>query len=229
MDTALRAPASHGEEAGNDVPAIRGARVTEASVVLLPDDPTAPAPEPFMPGETRGTWVLEPNTPLAPLESIAPTSAGPYPSLVKLGATQNDDLLHAGRCCSTPQQTTLSVCRALALEAGTNHWSRHREILTVGLRQRLAALLPKGLIRAMPHLSAVTADIGKLLLELHQHQDDPSALAHPLPWILISAADIDAEEAWQLADAVSAARGFQMCVVLPATDDTRRVFPGRWR
>jgi nucleoid-associated protein YgaU len=228
LDTALRALISHAEEAGNGLPAIRGARVTESSVVLLPDDPTASAPKPFVSGETRGTWVLEPN---APLEYVEPTSVQPYPSLVTLGATLNGDLLladllHArALLLDGAADDVLAVCRALALEAGTNQWSRHSEILTVGLGQRLATLLPKGRIRAMPHLSAVTADIGELLLELHQHQDDPGAMAHPLPWILISASDIDAEEAWQLADAVSAARGLEICVVLPATDDTRRAFP----
>ncbi|MGW0778415.1 LysM peptidoglycan-binding domain-containing protein [Streptomyces sp. NPDC002835] len=228
LDAALRALASHSAESGADLPAIRGARITDSSVILLPDDPTAPAPQPFKAGQRRGTWVLDRE---APLDDGGPATGPAYPSLVTLGAAKNGDLLLTDLLHTRAlllgggNDDVLAVCRALALEAGTNLWSRQSEILTVGLGQRLAALLPKGRIRAMPHLSAVIADIGELLLELHQHRDNPSAVAGPLPWILISAVTADAEEAWQLADAVSAARGLQICVVLPATDDTRRAFP----
>ncbi|MFI5744163.1 hypothetical protein ACIA9I_38120 [Streptomyces anulatus] len=45
------------------------------------------------------------------------------------------------------------------------------------------------------------------------------------PWILVCAGEADAELAWQLADAVSAARDLPIAIVLPADDATRAAFP----
>ncbi|KQX26834.1 hypothetical protein [Streptomyces sp. Root1295] len=50
-------------------------------------------------------------------------------------------------------------------------------------------------------------------------------MPEPLPWILVCAGDVDAEQTWQLADAVSAARDLLIAIVLPANDATRAAFP----
>ncbi|WP_097968808.1 hypothetical protein [Streptomyces sp. or20] len=73
-------------------------------------------------------------------------------------------------------------------------------------------------------MSAVVADLGALLLEVHQQTGDTD-MPEPLPWILVCAVDVDAEQAWQLADAVSAARDLPIAIVLPANDATRAAFP----
>ncbi|MFE1824016.1 hypothetical protein ACFW9S_34105 [Streptomyces anulatus] len=112
----------------------------------------------------------------------------------------------------------------MALEAGTCEWTDHTEIMTVGLGTRLATLLPRGRVRPLPHVSAVVADLGALLLEVHQQTGDTD-MPEPLPWILVCAGDVDAEQAWQLADAVSAARDLPIAIVLPANDTTRAAFP----
>ncbi|WP_405196336.1 hypothetical protein [Streptomyces anulatus] len=96
--------------------------------------------------------------------------------------------------------------------------------MTVGLGTRLATLLPRGRVRPLPHVSAVVADLGALLLEVHQQTGDTD-MPEPLPWILVCAGDVDAEQAWQLADAVSAARDLPIAIVLPANDATRGAFP----
>jgi hypothetical protein len=74
----------------------------------------------------------------------------------------------------------------------------------------------------MPHLPSVIADLGALLVEVHQQGTDAP---EPLPWILICAGDIDPAQAWQLADAVSAARDLPVAAVLPASKATRQAFP----
>ncbi|MGW6639494.1 hypothetical protein ACWGIT_20490 [Streptomyces cyaneofuscatus] len=147
-----------------------------------------------------------------------------------LGATENGDLLladllHTGTLfLEGTADDVLAVGRAMALEAGTCGWTDHTEIMTVGLGTRLATLLPRGRVRPMPHVSAVVADLGALLLEVHQQTDD-AGTPEPLPWILICAGDVDTEQAWQLADAVSAARNLPIAIVLPANDATRTAFP----
>ncbi|MEU6708148.1 hypothetical protein [Streptomyces wuyuanensis] len=134
-----------------------------------------------------------------------------------------------GRRGEAGADDVFAVARAMALEAGTSSWSDRCKVVTVGLGTRLAALLPKGRIRAMLHLLAVAADVGALLVEVHQNTSSPDTedgeAAPPLPWILICAAEVDAEHAWQLADAVAAARGLPVSVVLPAGEATRQACP----
>jgi hypothetical protein len=113
----------------------------------------------------------------------------------------------------------------MALEAGTSGWTDHTEIVTVGLGARLATLLPQGRVRTMPHLPSVVADLSALLVEVHQQHGAGGEAPEPLPWILICAGDIDAAQAWQLVDAVSAARDLPVAVVLPASEATRQAFP----
>ncbi|WP_127361592.1 bacterial transcriptional activator domain-containing protein [Actinacidiphila soli] len=155
----------------------------------------------------------------------------PYPGLVTLGATQDSELLLANLLntgallLDGDPGNVLAVTRAMALEAGTSGWTDHTEIVTVGLGARLATLLPQGRVRTMPHLPSVIADLGALLVEVHQQHGAGGEAPEPLPWILICAGDVDPAQAWQLADAVSAARDLPVAVVLPASQATRQAFP----
>ncbi|WP_331736037.1 hypothetical protein OG333_38000 (plasmid) [Streptomyces anulatus] len=177
-----------------------------------------------------GRWVLDAKATLLDLETTANIPTAPYPGLLTLGATENGglllaDLLHTGALLlDGPADDVPAVGRAMALEAGTCGWTDHTEIMTVGLGTRLATLLPRGRVRPLPHVSAVVADLGALLLEVHQQTGDTD-MPEPLPWILVCAGDVDAEQAWQLADAVSAARHLPIAIVLPANDTTRAAFP----
>lgn len=228
LDSALRTLASHASSGtGQELPVIRGARITGRTVHLLPDNQGATPLPPFTASDVPGTWALDPAVPLLD-EAAANEVPAPYPGLVTLGATEQGDLLLVNLMKNIllldgEADDVLAVARALALEAGTCGWTDHTEIVTVGLGARLAMLLPKGRVRAMPNLQSVVADLGALLVEVHQ-QDE--AAPDPLPWILICAGDIDAEQVWQLADALSAARQLPVAVVLPANDATRQAFPG---
>ncbi|MFJ5218711.1 hypothetical protein ACIP98_28820 [Streptomyces sp. NPDC088354] len=229
LDTVLRTLAHHASESGRDVPAVRGARLTAGGAIsLVLDDPEAEPIAPFTAGDSGGVWVLDALSPLLPAEQARDVPA-PYPGLVTIGAAGNGDLVLVdlfrtrGLLLDGTPDDVLAVARALALEAGTSAWSDYTEVLTVGLGTRLAGLLPKGRLRAMPHLPAVVADLGALLVEVHQNTADQAV--EPLPWILICAADVDPEEAWQLADAVAAARHLPVTVVLPDTAATRQAFP----
>ncbi|MFB7176927.1 LysM peptidoglycan-binding domain-containing protein [Streptomyces sp. NPDC056257] len=223
LDHVLRTLAHHSTETGRDLPALRGAHLTGADgVTLLLDEPAEPLP-PFTAGLDTRTWLLDLDATLASAEELQEVQA-PYPGLVTLGADEAGLILVDLTTCrvllldGTPDEV-LEVARALALELGTCAWTDYSEILTTGLGTRLADLLPQGRIRTMPHLPAVAADLGELLLEAHQSGEQV------LPWLLIGAGDHAEDNVIQLADALSAARNLQTAVVLPATDSTRHAFP----
>ncbi|MEU5234870.1 hypothetical protein AB0G82_37350 [Streptomyces anulatus] len=203
--------------------------MSDHAVELILDAP-AEALAPFTQKTRAGRWFLDAKAKLLDLETTADIPTAPYPGLVTLGATENGDLLladllHTGALLlDGTADDVLAVGRAMALEAGTCGWTDHTEIMTVGLGTRLATLLPRGRVRPLPHVSAVVADLGALLLEVHQ-QTGGTGMPEPLPWILVCAGDVDAEQAWQLADAVSAARDLPIAIVLPANDATRAAFP----
>ncbi|MER5556153.1 LysM peptidoglycan-binding domain-containing protein [Streptomyces sp. NPDC002793] len=225
LDLALRTLAGLAG-ADTQLPLLRGARITGRTVHLLIEDRSAAPLAPFTAGEEPGVWVLDPKAELLDEEAASQVPA-PYPGLVTLGATEDGDLLLANLLnrvllLDGEPDDILAVTRALALESGTCGWSDHTEIMTVGLGSRLATLLPKGRVRTMPKLQSVVADLGSLLVEVHQQDEDAPS---PLPWILICSRDADGDQVWQLADAVSAARKLPIAVVLPANDATRQAFP----
>ncbi|MFB7301387.1 LysM peptidoglycan-binding domain-containing protein, partial [Streptomyces rubiginosohelvolus] len=230
LDTALRTLAGSAQAEDRELPVLRGARVSDRTIELILDEPADPI-APFLQGTGTGRWALDAKATLLDLDNAADDApAAPYPGLVTLGTTENGDLLladllHTGALLlDGTADDVLAVGRAMALEAGTCGWTDHTEIMTVGLGTRLATLLPRGRVRPLPHVSAVVADLGALLLEVHQ-QTDTADMPEPLPWILVCAGDVDAEQAWQLADAVSAARDLPIAIVLPANEATRAAFP----
>ncbi|MFJ2478031.1 LysM peptidoglycan-binding domain-containing protein [Streptomyces sp. NPDC087659] len=233
LDTALRTLGHHAATTGRELPDIRGALVSDRMVRLIPDDPRSEPAIPFTADDT-GLWTLDAGAELLDQDAASDVAA-PYPGLVTLGAIDDGDLLLANLLhlrallLNGDADDVLAVARAMALEAGTSSWSDRCEVVTVGLGTRLASLLPRGRIRAMPHLPAVAADLGALLVEVHQNTTSPATkggdAAPPLPWILICAAEVDTEHAWQLADAVAAARNLPVSVVLPAGEATRQAFP----
>ncbi|WP_030301785.1 LysM peptidoglycan-binding domain-containing protein [Streptomyces katrae] len=222
LDRVLRTLAHHTAQAERELPALRGARLDAADITLLLDEPAEPI-TPFTAGGDPRAWTLDAQAVLLPADQVKDVQA-PYPGLVTLGATQTGLLLADLMTCNVllldgEADEVLEVARALALELGTCAWTDYSEILTTGLGARLAGLLPQGRIRTMPHLPAVAADLGELLLAAHQSGEQV------LPWLLIGAGDSDQEHVTQLADALAAARTLHTAVVLPATDTTRRAFP----
>ncbi|MFF4371481.1 LysM peptidoglycan-binding domain-containing protein [Streptomyces sp. NPDC001594] len=222
LDRILRSLAHQAAAEERPLPALRGVLLAGKEVRLLLDEPADPV-APFTAGPDSRTWTLDPAAVLPEAEALDEVEA-PYPGLVTLGAHDNGLLLADLTTCrtllldGTPEEV-LEVARALALELGTSGWTDYSEILTTGLGSRLAQLLPQGRIRTMPHLPAVAADLGELLLEAHQSGEQV------LPWLMIGVGDHDGEHLAQLADALAAARNLKTAVVLPASKAARRVFP----
>ncbi|MFD8339286.1 LysM peptidoglycan-binding domain-containing protein [Streptomyces solisilvae] len=216
LDTALRTLAHHAAQATAALPTVRGARVTARTVELLPDEPGEPM-RPFTAG-TGGWWTLDEQTDLLDAEQAREVPA-PYPGLATLGTGEDGSLY----LTNLPQLRTVlvdgnqaqvdAVCTALVLETGMSPWADQADILLIGLGQELPRLLPSSRVRHLPHATAAIRDLGERLLEAHQ---DPE-LGAQLPWMLICAARISEDEAWQLADALDKARGLKVAAVLPAS------------
>ncbi|MFF2403531.1 LysM peptidoglycan-binding domain-containing protein [Streptomyces goshikiensis] len=222
LDRVLRTLAHHAVTDSRDVPALRGARLDTAGVTLLLDEP-APPVAPFTAGPASRVWALDPAAELLTSEELADVQA-PYPGLVTLGADADGLVLIDLMACRVllldgSEEEVLEVARAVALELGSCVWSDYSEILTTGLGARLAGLLPQGRIRTMPHLPAVAADLGELMLEAHQSGEQI------LPWLAVGAGDMEEDHLVQLADALAAGRTLDTAVVLPATAAARRCFP----
>ncbi|MGW1939253.1 LysM peptidoglycan-binding domain-containing protein [Streptomyces goshikiensis] len=222
LDRVLRTLAHHAVTDSRDLPALRGARLDTAGVTLLLDEP-APPVAPFTAGPASRVWALDPAAELLTSEELADVQA-PYPGLVTLGADADGLVLIDLMACRVllldgSEEEVLEVARAVALELGSCVWSDYSEILTTGLGARLAGLLPQGRIRTMPHLPAVAADLGELMLEAHQSGEQI------LPWLAVGAGDMEEDHLVQLADALAAGRTLDTAVVLPATAAARRCFP----
>ncbi|MFD8952800.1 LysM peptidoglycan-binding domain-containing protein [Streptomyces xanthophaeus] len=222
LDRVLRTLARHAADDERTPPPLRGAILTGRDVVLLLDEPAEPI-APFTAGPDSRSWTLDPAAALPDTEDLRDVEA-PYPGLVTLGAHRDGLLLADLTTCRVlllegTDEEVLEVARAIALELGTCAWTDYSEILTTGMGSRLARLLPQGRIRTMPHLPAVAADLGELMLEAHQSGEQV------LPWLTISAADHNADHLAQLADAIAAARHLKTAAVLPASDAARRCFP----
>ncbi|MGW5342902.1 LysM peptidoglycan-binding domain-containing protein [Streptomyces sp. NPDC004050] len=224
LDRALRTLAHHAINSSQTLPALRGVRLDSNGVSLLLDEPGSPPVTPFTTGPTPHVWALDAKAELLTAEQLTDIQA-PYPGLVTLGATTDDVLVLIDLMASRvllldgEDEEVLEVARAIALELGTSAWTDYSEILTTGLGARLAGLLPSGRIRTMPHLPAVAADLGELMLEAHQSGEQV------LPWLVVGAGTMDEEHVVQLADALAAARTLNTGVVLPASAATRRYFP----
>ncbi|MFD5549293.1 LysM peptidoglycan-binding domain-containing protein [Streptomyces goshikiensis] len=222
LDRVLRTLAHHAVTDSRDLPALRGARLDASGVTLLLDEP-APPVAPFTAGPTARTWTLDPAAQLFTGEEFADVQA-PYPGLVTLGADADGLVLIDLMTCRVllldgTDEEVLEVARAVALELGTCVWTDYSEILATGLGARLAGLLPQGRIRTMPHLPAVAADLGELMLEAHQSGEQV------LPWLAVGAGDMEEDHVVQLADALAAGRTLDIAVVLPASAVARRCFP----
>ncbi|MFE3144304.1 hypothetical protein [Streptomyces scopuliridis] len=226
LDTALRTLAHHAAQQSRPLPAVRGARVTSRTVELLVDTDThehSEPPFPFTHGPD-GRWTLDAAQPLLDPDKARAVPA-PYPGLVTLGTDPDGSHLLLNLTdvrvllLDGDADAVRDTARVIALEAATSAWSDHAEILTVGLDTELPTRLPKGRLRAVPHLRAAQSDLGELLLEHHQNpggEDDEQPAPLPLPWMLICAADATEDDARQLAAALAAARGIPVALVLPA-------------
>jgi nucleoid-associated protein YgaU len=213
LDVALRTMAHRLEdEAG--LPGLRAARIGARTLEVLPEDLALEPPAPFTAGRD-GWWVLPGDAELLDEEAARDVPA-PYPGLVTLGSTEDGDLLLVNLAQvpallldGDPARIT-EVCTSLAVEIGMSPWGSVVEVVAVGFGEDLPRLLPTSRIMHMREAVHALRDLSERLLEVHQM---PETSHHP--YLLLCAASLDEDTAWQFADVIDKAR-IPVTLIAPA-------------
>ncbi|MEV6796419.1 hypothetical protein AB0M87_31510 [Streptomyces sp. NPDC051320] len=215
LDLALRTLAHHTTEANGTLPAVEAARITRHGVsIYLPQNSDASPGAPFV-KSSDGWWDQDGDTELL-TEQTAHDVPAPYPALTTVGATPEGHLL----LLNVTQQPTIlldgdrdeveAVCASLALELAMAPWASSVEIVVVGFGADLPQLLPTSRILHISQPAHAVRDLGEHLLELHQDPD-----AHPSPYLILCAAPLNADIAFQMAEALDKASA-PVALVAPA-------------
>lgn len=219
-------------------PALRLVRVAPSGARLTLSSPT-PAPDPFTDtGELE--WNLDPAATLPVPEDEAAGCCSPFPSLVTVATTDDDD---RRLLIELEERSVLSIggdrirvnalLRHLAAELATNRTAEDAEIILVGLDDELITLNPEQMLQA-PDLSAALTEIENRAeatrSELDRHQMDSAvegrlrdvASDSWLPTVLLSAAEPAGRERDQLRNLVTTGAGSAaVCVVVFDPEETR--------
>ncbi|MFC5220032.1 hypothetical protein [Streptomyces coerulescens] len=213
LDVALRTMA-HQLEDEAPLPGLRAARIGARTLEVLPEDLALEPLGPFTSGQ-RGWWVLPGDAELLDEETAREVPA-PYPGLVTLGSTDHGDLLLVNLAQmpallldGDPTRIT-EVCTSLAVEIGMSPWGSVVEVVAVGFGEDLPRLLPTSRIMHMREAVHALRDLSERLLELHQM---PETSHHP--YLLLCAASLDGDTAWQFADVIDKAR-IPVTLIAPA-------------
>ncbi|WP_411092817.1 LysM peptidoglycan-binding domain-containing protein [Streptomyces sp. 049-1] len=218
LDVALRTMAHQAaqREDGAGVPVVRAARIGSRTLRVLPEDLSQEPVAPFVSGE-GGWWVLDADAVLLG-EDAARDVPAPSPGLVTIGSTVQGDLvlLNLARTSAllldgNPVHIT-EVCTSLALELGMSPWACDVEVVTVGFGEDLPQLLPTARIAHMRQPAHALRDLTERLLEAHQLPDT----AHQ-PYLLLCASVLDADTAWEFADAIDRTGDVPVTLVAPAS------------
>ncbi|MFH8492233.1 hypothetical protein [Streptomyces longisporoflavus] len=213
----LRTLAAHTTRAGEPLPELRGARLTDHGVQVLPGDLQADPVPPFTTA-AGGWWVCEDTAELLDEQDAAQVDA-PYPGLVTIGADTSGHLV----LLNLPQAGVLllngerhqveEVLTSLALEAGMSPWAAHVEVVVVGFGEGLNHLLPTSALAYMRESGHAARDFAERLLEAHQEREE----ARP-PYLILCACELTADSAWQIAETVDKATDvMQVALIAPAS------------
>ncbi|WP_405576249.1 hypothetical protein [Streptomyces sp. NBC_01092] len=221
LDIALRTLAHQASIGG--LPPLRAARIGTRTMEVLPEDLSQEPQAPFVSG-TEGWWVLPSDAVLLD-EASAHEVPAPYPGLVTIGSTEAGDLLllnlaqvPALLLDGNPVHIT-EVCTSLALELGMSPWANEVEIVAIGFGADLPQLLPTARIAHMRQATHALRDLSERLLETHQMPETQHQ-----PYLLLCAASLDADTAWQFADVISSSGTVPVTLVAPASSAAAR-FP----
>jgi nucleoid-associated protein YgaU len=217
LDVALRTLAHQAaQEEDAILPPMRAARIGTRAVEVLPEDLTADPAAPFVSGQ--GGWWALPSDAVLLDEDDAREVPAPYPGLVTIGSTETGDLLllnlaglPALLLDGNPVHIT-EVCTSLALELGMSPWASEVEVVTVGFGEDLPQLLPTARIAHMRQAAHALRDLSERLLEAHQMPETEHQ-----PYLLLCASSLDADTAWQFADAIDKAGTVPVTLIAPAS------------
>ncbi|MFJ9752306.1 hypothetical protein [Streptomyces chartreusis] len=218
LDVALRTLAHQlaRPESSGVLPALRAARIRTRNLEVLPQDLAQEAPTPFVAGQ-GGWWVLPSDAVLLDEEAAREVPA-PYPGVVTIGTTKAGDLLLLNLAQvpallleGNPVHIT-EVCTSLALELAMSPWASEVEVVAIGFGEDLPQLLPTARIASMRQAEHALRDLSERLLETHQMPETQRQ-----PYLLLCAASLDADVAWQFADVISRSGSVPVTLVAPAS------------
>ncbi|MEU6510997.1 hypothetical protein [Streptomyces sp. NPDC046942] len=208
---------------GEEVPVLRAARIGARTVDVLPEDLGQEPRAPFTAGQA-GWWRLNPDADLLDEDATRDVPA-PYPGLVTIGSTTSGELVLVNLArvpavlLDGDPLHIAEVCTSLALELGMSPWATEIEVVTVGFGEDLPQLLPTCRIAHMRQPAHALRDLTERLLEAHQMPDT----SHQ-PYLLLCAAALDADTAWQFADVIDKADDVPVTLIAPA-DSAAAHFP----
>ncbi|GGU41242.1 LysM peptidoglycan-binding domain-containing protein [Streptomyces violascens] len=223
LDLALRTLAHHAQAEGRPLPVIRAARLSRQATELLPGDTYTAPQQPFVQG-ADGWWALPATAALLNGDEAASVAA-PYPVLTTVGATEDDSVVLLN--LAHPRVVLLDgtvehireACTSIALELGMSPWAEHVEIVTLGFGDELPQLLPTSRIAHKREPSHAVRDLGDWMLTAYQQPEQGD-----LPYLLLCAAELDSNTAWQLAEALDKAGTLPVTLVASAAQ-TSHHFP----
>ncbi|GGR43767.1 LysM peptidoglycan-binding domain-containing protein [Streptomyces griseomycini] len=218
LDLALRTLAHQVARREDDatLPQLRAARIGARTLQVLPEDLMQDPPAPFVAGQ-GGWWTLPADADLLG-EQDAREVPAPYPALVTIGSTEGGDLvllnlaqLPALLLDGNPLHLT-EVCTSLALELGMSPWAAEAEVVVIGFGEDLPQLLPTTRIAHMRQPQHALRDLSERLLEAHQMPE-----TRHQPYVLLCAAALDADTAWEFAEVIDKAGTVPVALVAPAS------------
>lgn len=217
LDLALRTLAHLvAQDDDGEVPGLRAARIGARSLEVLPEDLGQEPQAPFEAGQD-GWWLLPADAQLLDEEAAREVRA-PYPGLVTVGSSELGELVllnlaerPALLLDGNPVHIT-EVCTSLALELGMSPWSGEVEVVTIGFGDDLPQLLPTSRIAYMRQPAHALRDLTERLLEAHQMPETQHQ-----PYLLLCAATLDADTAWQFADVIDKAGVVPVTLIAPAS------------
>lgn len=220
LDIALRTLAARSQAANLAVPPLRGARLGQRSIDVLPADPDTAPMTPFAAGQD-GWWTLTQDAELLSLDEARQSSA-PYPLFVSIGATESNEcvLLNLDHprvvLLEGTENHIREVCTSLALELSMSPWADHCEIVTLGFGEELPQLLPTSRIAHKRQPAHAVRDLADWILSAYQLPDEAEQ-----PYLLMCAATLDGDTAWQIAEALDKAGDLPVTLIAPAASASR--------
>ncbi|MFD7163642.1 LysM peptidoglycan-binding domain-containing protein [Streptomyces violascens] len=216
LDVALRTLAHHAQADNRPLPVIRAARLSRQAIEVLPGEADTAPQRPFVEG-TGGWWEL-PTTAALLSGDEAASVAAPYPVLTTIGAAEDDSVVLLN--LAHPRVVLLDgtvehireTCTSIALELGMSPWAEHVEIVTLGFGDELPQLLPTSRIAHKREPAHAVRDLGDWMLTAYQQPDEAA-----LPYLLLCAAELDSDTAWQLAEALDKAGDLPVTLVASAS------------
>ncbi|WP_438296269.1 LysM peptidoglycan-binding domain-containing protein [Streptomyces sp. HUAS TT7] len=223
LDLALRTLAHHAQADNRPLPVIRAARLSRQAIEVLPGEADTAPQRPFVEG-ADGWWTLPTNAALLSGDEAAAVAA-PYPVLTTIGATEDDSVVLLN--LAHPRVVLLDgtvehireACTSIALELGMSPWAEHVEIVTLGFGDELPHLLPTSRIAHKREPAHAVRDLGDWMLTAYQQPEEAA-----LPYLLLCAAELDSDTAWQLAEALDKAGDLPVTLVASASP-TSHHFP----